>query len=121
MNEQDISYRSMLEMDILMWRVIKLFLKNKKQALEKLNLTCSQFEMLSAIHYLLDIKSDVIQADLSERTTIDPMTTSIILRNLQKKGLITRNRSIINTRTVEVKLTAKGQEMLKKSYLQVFL
>lgn len=119
MNDKDIPQESMPIMDILMWRVIKLFLKNKKQILERLNLTCSQFEILSAIHYLQKFKSGIIQAELSERTGIDPMTTSTILRNLEKKGFITRSRSIVNTRTVEVMLTANGVELLEKAHQQI--
>lgn len=119
MDEQDIPQEFMPIMDILMWRVIKLFLKNKKQILDRLNLTCSQFEILSAIHYLQKFKAGIIQAELSERTGIDPMTTSTILRNLEKKELINRNRSIINTRTVEVMLTVDGLKLLEKAYQQI--
>jgi DNA-binding MarR family transcriptional regulator len=119
MNEKDIPQESLPIMDILMWRVIKLFLKNKKQILERLSLTCSQFEILSAIHYLQKFKAGIIQAELSERTGIDPMTTSTILRNLEKKGFITRSRSVVNTRTVEVMLTTNGVELLEKAYQQI--
>lgn len=121
MNKQDISQESMPKMDILMWRVIKLFLRNKKQILDKLGLTCSQFEILSALHHLMNVKPGIIQTDLSEKTSIDPMTTSTILRNLEKKGLITRERSVVNTRTVIVKLTDNGLEIVKKAYLQIRL
>lgn len=121
MNQLDVSPNSVFKMDILMWRVIKLFIKNKKHALEKLDLTCSQFEILSAIHYLQDVKTDIIQIELSERTAIDPMTTSTILRNLEKKGLITRQRSTVNTRTVIVELTKDGIKLLEKAYHQMKL
>lgn len=116
MNQQDISHDPILKMDILMWRVIKLFIKNKKQTLEKLDLTCSQFEILSAIYYLQKLKTGIIQAELSERAGIDPMTTSTILRNLEKKGHIIRNRSVVNTRTIVVELTADGVELLEEAY-----
>ena len=119
MRQQNIQQDSMHKMDILMWRIFKLFLKNKKQILERLNLTCSQFEILSAIQHLLNVKSEVIQVDLAEKTSIDPMTTSTVLRNLQKKGLITRYRSLVNTRTVTVKLTSDGTEILEKAYQEL--
>lgn len=119
MNLQNVSYDSVFKMDILMWRVIKLFIKNKKHTLEKLDLTCSQFEILSAIHHLQNAKTDIIQAELSEKAIIDPMTTSSILRNLEKKRLITRQRSTVDTRTVIVELTKDGMELLEKAYDQL--
>lgn len=121
MNQQNVSQNHMSGMDILIWRVIKLFIRNKKHTLEKLGLTCSQFEILSSIHSLQNTKADIIQAELSEKASIDPMTTSTILRNLEKKGLITRQRSTVNTRTVIVKLTEGGIELLEKAYLQMRL
>lgn len=121
MNQQIMSQDHISKMDTLIWRVIKLFIRNKKLILENLNLTCSQFEILSAIHHLQGVKTDIIQAELSEKAPIDPMTTSTILRNLQKKGLITRQRSVINTRTVIVELTKDGIELLEKAYHQIRL
>jgi len=121
MNQQIISQDHISKIDILIWRVIKLFIKNKKHILENLNLTCSQFEILSAIHYLQSVKTDIIQAELSEKAAIDPMTTSTILRNLEKKGLITRQRSTVNTRTVIVNLTKGGIELLEKANHQMKL
>lgn len=116
-----------MKTDMLMWHVIKLFLKHKKQLLERLGLTNSQFEILAAIHYLQgaksgrEVKSGIIQAELSGKTAIDPMTTSTISRNLQQRGLITRCRNPVNTRTVEVKLTAGGLDLLERAYQQIRL
>jgi len=119
MDQQSTPQGSMHEMDILIWQTFKLFLKNKKQILEKLDLTCPQFEILSAMHCLLAISPNIIQINISEKTAIDPMTTSTILRNLQKKGLITRHRCTVNTRAILVKFTSDGVELLEKAYQQI--
>jgi len=119
MNEQAFQKNNQQEMDILVWYVIKLLIKNKKQILEKHTLTCSQFEILSAIYHFPNKKKGIIQMDLSEKTNIDPATTSMILRNLQKKNLITRQRSPVNTRSILVELTNKGSDVLKKASLQI--
>lgn len=119
MSQQDRYQNQMLKIDLLLWRVFKLFLKDKKQILEQLGLTCSQFEILSAIQYLLNVTPEIIQVDLSEKTSIDPMTTSMILRNLQKKGLVNRYRSTVNTRAVIVEITREGVEVLEKAYQQM--
>ena len=119
MEQLNLLQDSTLKLDILIWRVLKLFIKNKKRILAGSDLTFSQFEILSAVYYLQHMKPEVIQVDLSENTSIDPMTTSTVLRNLQKKGLINRKRSTVNTRTVTVGLTAKGMKLLEKAYQHV--
>lgn len=121
MNQKEISQDPIFKMDILMWRVIKLLIKNKKQVLEKFGLTCSQFDILSAINYFSKIKTEIIQVNLSEKADIDPMTTSTILRNLEKKGLITRHRNTVNTRTVLVELTDSGTDLLAKAAIEIQL
>ena len=103
----------------LMWQVIKQLHRTKKQDLEQFGLTCSQFEILSAIYQISKTKEEIIQINLSEKTQIDPMTTSTILRNLQRRGLITRERSLINTRTVIVKITSSGEALYKKALSKV--
>lgn len=95
--------------DNLMWKVTKLLYKTKKSILDEFDLTCSQYEILAAIHQFSEKNNDVIQINLSEKTHIDPMTTSTVLRNLQKRGLIKRERGLVNTRTVEVKITDAGK------------
>lgn len=96
-------------MDSLIGYVLKQWLRSKKQILDEFDLTGSQYEILSAIYSLTYQKKEIIQIDLSERTMIDPMTTSTILRNLEKKGFIERARGTINTRIVIVQLTDKGK------------
>lgn len=46
------------------------------------------------------------------------MTTSTILRNLEKKKLILRKYSEVDTRARIIELTASGEEILKKAYLK---
>lgn len=106
-------------LDDLVCKVSKMLFKNKKRILSSCELTCSQFDMLSAIYQHSIQKREIIQIDLSNTTGIDPMTTSTILRNLQRKGLIIRTRGIINTRTVIVELTSRGYEQYKKAFMKI--
>lgn len=105
------------KVDNLMWKVTKLLTKKKKMILDEFELTCSQYDILAALDQssMHDDSGEVIQINLSEKTQIDPMTTSTILRNLQKKRLIKRERGLINTRTVEVELTPEGKELYNKA------
>ncbi|WP_062180138.1 MarR family winged helix-turn-helix transcriptional regulator [Dysgonomonas macrotermitis] len=119
MSQMQMIKDSFLTVNSLMWQVIKQLTKIKKQDLDKFGLTCSQFEILSAIYHFSVNDEEIIQIDLSERTQIDPMTTSTILRNLQRKGFITRTRSPVNTRTIIVRITPLGEELYRKALSKV--
>lgn len=114
MENLNVTEKKYSRLDNLMWKASKLLAKRKKIILDEFDLTCSQFDILAAIYQSAKDKEEVIQVNLSEKTNIDPMTTSTILRNLEKRGIIKRERGLVNTRTVEVKLTTDGREL----YLQ---
>lgn len=99
----------------LMWQVVKQMNRLRKRDLEQFGLTCSQFEVLAAIYQISNTGQEMIQIDLSEKTQINPMSTSVILRNLQRRGFITRDRSQVNTRTVVVRITPSGEELYRKA------
>lgn len=105
--------------DNLIWRVAKQLNKRKRAVLEEFDLTCSQYDLLAAIWQSTREKKGVIQVDLAERTQIDPMTTSTILRNLQKRNLIIRERGLVNTRTVEIELTYSGSRLYQMAKRQI--
>jgi len=111
--------RQSLRMDNLMRTVTKLLAKKKKAILDEFGLTCSQFDILTAIYQFSKSNTEIIQINLSEKTQIDPMTTSTILRNLQKRGLIKRERGLVNTRTIEVTLTIPGKELYQKAQQKI--
>lgn len=98
-------------MDSLIGYVLKQWIRNKKQILDEFGLTGPQYEILSAVYNLTNRQREIIQIDLSEKAMIDPMTTSTILRNMEKKGYIIRTRGTVNTRIVIVQLTEKGNAL----------
>jgi len=100
-----------INVDSLIGHVFKLWMRSKKQILDEFGLTGPQYEVISALYYLSNIKKEVIQIDLSEETGIDPMTISTILRNLEKNNIITRVRGTINTRVIYVELTETGKKV----------
>lgn len=110
-----------LKKELLVWQIIKFLYKHKRLILGRVGLTCSQFDILLTIYSFSDVKEEIIQVDLADKSGIDPMTTSTILRNLEKKELITRCRSATNTRTVVVQLTDKGLKMLQLAVEQIKL
>lgn len=99
------------QVDNLMWKIIKLLTRKKKVILDEFELTCSQYDILSAICEFSSNKEEIIQINLAEKALLDPMTTSTILRNLEKRKLIKRERGLINTRTINVELTDSGKRI----------
>lgn len=103
----------------LLWQVTNLWQREIKKALEKYNLTHSQFVLLASIYWLTLQNEDVTQILLSNHTKIDPMTTSTVLRTLQKKGFVQRQEHSIDTRAKAVALTAEGKKITQKAVTAV--
>ena len=97
----------------LLWQVTNLWQREIKKALEKYDLTHSQFVLLASISWLTQQKEIVTQILLSTHTKIDPMTTSTVLRTLQTKGLLQRKEHSIDTRAKVIGLTTEGQKVAK--------
>jgi DNA-binding MarR family transcriptional regulator len=103
----------------LLWQVTSLWQREIKKALEPHGLTHSQFVLMASIHWLGLHKNEVTQIVLSNHTKIDPMTTSTVLRTLQKKGLIQRQEHTTDTRAKAVELTEQGKQIIKKAVVTV--
>src|SRR3954464_10011991 len=99
----------------LLWQVTNLWQREIKKALEKFDLTHSQYVLLASIHWLTLHNQEVTQIVLSSHTKIDPMTTSTVLRTLQSKDLIQRQEHTTDTRAKTVALTAEGKKIVKQS------
>lgn len=103
----------------LIWRVSKYWQRGKHKLLDEFGLTGSQLELLGAIYQMSKLELEATQIVLSQETDIDPMTTSTILRNLQKKGLISRRESTTDTRARIVEVTEAGRELFEKAIIKV--
>ncbi len=96
----------------LLWQVTNLWQREIKKALEEFELTHSQFVLMASIHWLTIQQQDVTQILLSSHTKIDPMSTSTVLRTLQKKGLVKRQEHETDTRAKTVLLTEAGIKVI---------
>ena len=103
----------------LLWQVTNLWQREIRKALEKYDLTHSQFVLLASIAWLIKQKKDVTQVLLSDHSKIDPMTTSTVLRALQKKGLVQRQEHATDTRAKTVALTEDGKKTIKQAVVIV--
>lgn len=103
----------------LLWKVSNLWQREIKKALEPFDLTHSQFVLLASILWLELQKGTLTQIDVSNHTGIDPMTTSSVLRTLEKKGLLKRVEDASDSRAKNIALTTKGISTAKKAILSV--
>ncbi len=97
----------------LLWQVTNLWQREIKKSLECYNLTHPQFVILASTYWFELKKVKPTQILLSNHSKIDPMTTSTILKNLEKKSLIIRTNSKTDTRAKLIKLTEVG---IKKTF-----
>jgi DNA-binding MarR family transcriptional regulator len=103
----------------LLWQVTNLWQRSIKKALEKYDITHSQFVLMASIHWLSLNKQEVTQILLSSHSKIDPMTTSTVLRTLQAKGLLERQEHSTDTRAKTVALTDAGKKLVKQAVKSV--
>lgn len=99
----------------LLWQVTSLWQREIRKALEKHDLTHSQFVLMASIFWLSQENEDVTQVLLSSHSKIDVMTTSTVLRTLQKKGFLQRQEHSTDTRAKTVALTESGKKIIKQA------
>lgn len=99
----------------LLWQVTTLWQRGIKKALRSIDITHPQFVLLASLLWLLTKKGYVTQIDLSQHSKIDPMTTSAIIRILQRKDFIERQEHHSDTRAKTVILTGSGIKITKQA------
>ena len=103
----------------LLWQVTNLWQREIKKVLEQHGITHSQYVLMASIHWLTLHDLEVTQIVLSGHTKIDPMTTSMVLRTLQKKGFVQRHEHLTDTRAKIVELTESGIQTVKDAVITV--
>ena len=74
----------------------------------------TQDTTLFVLHEIFDLQDQCTQRQVTENTGYPKQTVSFIMRNLEKKGIIYRERSTLDKRNYLVKLTEYGNEFTKK-------
>jgi len=99
----------------LLWQVTTLWQRGIKKALDSIDITHPQFVLLASLLWLSKQKESVTQIDLSLHSKIDPMTTSTVIRTLQRKELIERQEHHTDTRAKSITLTAHGLKVTRQA------
>lgn len=96
-------------------RVYNLWHRQVKEALKGIGLTHPQYVVLASLGYLAQTSDKVNQVDIARNSSIDVMTVSTILRNLERDGLVTRKTSPDDQRAKTVRMTRSGRSSLKRA------
>jgi DNA-binding MarR family transcriptional regulator len=100
----------------LLWQTTMTWQRKLNRALDEIDLTHTQFAILSALSSLLKESNAVTQKAVAERSNTDTMMVSKVLRSLEKKGFIERKEHETDTRAKCVFLTSKGMSTFQNAY-----
>ncbi len=96
----------------LLWHVSTMWRSSIEKVLQALGLTHPQFVILATLGWLTRKGDRVTQAAVGKLAGLDPNTVSQVIRGLEQKGLIRREKSL-DGRAKNPLLTTKGVETLK--------
>lgn len=80
------------------------------QHLSRVGLTSSQFGVLEALHHL----GPLCMKDLSQKLLKTGGNLTMVVNNLEKRALVTRQLNRVDRRYVTVDLTETGQSLIRK-------
>lgn len=86
------------------------FLKLENEVVRKYNLTTSQYGVLECLY----MKGDMCINDLITRLISTSGTMTVIVKNLEKLGYITKTLDCDDKRSFKVVLTKQGRELVEK-------
>lgn len=103
----------------LLAQVTMLWQREQKRVLDPLNLTRTQFVLMSSLAWLSRENNSVTQIDIANLSNADRMMVSKVLRTLEEKEFIKRYEHPTDTRAKIIKLTNKGAEVLQEAIIKV--
>jgi DNA-binding MarR family transcriptional regulator len=92
-------------------RIVHAVDRHSKTVEKAAGLTLPQFVVLAAVR----AQGEVTSTRLSAAVSLSPATVTMILDNLEARGLIERYRNLEDRRVVHSRLTARGAEVLAKA------
>lgn len=99
----------------LLWQVSTKWRRLIESALSTLELTHTQFVLLTCLGWLTQNENSVSQVQLAQYCSLDVTMTSQVLRGLEKKGSITRKQKEGNERSKFPELTTQGVKLVEKA------
>jgi MarR family 2-MHQ and catechol resistance regulon transcriptional repressor len=106
--------RRALDAYIKLQRAAETVVTHTTAHLPSYDLTVSQFGVLEALYHL----GTLSQRDLAHKLLKSAGNMSTVLKNLEKRGLISRTRNPDDTRYMEVCISQSGRELLASFFKQ---
>ncbi|AWM12821.1 MarR family transcriptional regulator [Flavobacterium sp. NRK F10] len=103
----------------LLAQLMLLWQRKHKKVLDPLDLTQTQFVLLSSIAWLTNKSDNVTQVEIANLNNFDRMMVSKVLRTLQTKKLIIRQEHETDTRAKIVRLTSHGEKVLQLALTKI--
>lgn len=100
----------------VLWRAMHRYQREMERALRPHDLTHLQFTTLAMVGWMCRSGEPATQAELARRADIHPMQVSLMLKALEAKEMISRERATRDTRTLLVGITMKGLEALQMAF-----
>jgi MarR family transcriptional regulator, transcriptional regulator for hemolysin len=97
----------------LLAQLTLLWQRKLKKVLDPLDLTHTQFVLLTSIAWLAGKSDDTTQVEIADFNNFDRMMVSKVLRTLEAKKLISRQEHKTDTRAKTIKLTSTGKKVLQ--------
>lgn len=103
----------------LLAQLTLLWQRKQKKALDPLDITHTQFVLLTSIAWLSNNNENVTQVEIASFNNFDRMMVSKVLRTLENKKLIYRQEHSTDTRAKIVTITTSGKGILQSALTQV--
>lgn len=94
---------------IKLQRAAETSLHNTTAHLSDYNLSISQFAILEALYHL----GTLSQSELAQKLLKSTGNISIVLKNMEKKGLVERTRDPEDNRLMRVTITKEGRDLIE--------
>ena len=92
-------------------RLVRLLRLSDRAARNQLGLSSAQLFVLHEVAKTPELSLK----ELADRTRTDQSTVSVVVGRVVERGLVKRTRSAVDTRRVELSLTARGRAVLLKT------
>ncbi|MBE8525905.1 winged helix DNA-binding protein [Amycolatopsis sp. H6(2020)] len=103
----------------LVWRLSTKWRVAVDRALAPLGLTHAQYVFLASLFGLERAGASPSQRELADHTGLEALYVSKLARTLDADGLVERTRDPADTRTVRLRLTARGREVTEPAIATV--
>lgn len=100
----------------LLWQVTNRWQRSVIAALRPLGLTHVQFVLLASVWWLSRNGDSLpTQREVAGHASTDPMMTSQVLRTLERRGFVTRERDPRDGRVWRLAITASGTQLAEQA------